>query len=151
MRKWLLMLLVIPVFCSAAYQRNQAQPVKEVVFGQIQTVRYITQQEIVESQKSGWNTLAGATIGGLIGNQFGGGHGKEVATVVGALAGAHIASNQGPSVYKVEHKLVELLIETKKDELINVIQDVDRNMLFESGDKVRILYFDGYVRVDRSY
>ncbi len=72
----------------------EARPVNEVVYGEIDTVRYITQQEIVESKANGWEAAVGAAIGGLIGNQFGGGTGKEVATAVGAVAGAGIARNR---------------------------------------------------------
>ncbi|EQL95544.1 glycine-zipper containing OmpA-like membrane domain protein [Vibrio parahaemolyticus 605] len=123
----------------------------EVVYGKIDSVRYITQQEVVQSKSNGWKTLLGATIGGLVGNQFGGGTGKEVATAVGALAGAVVAQNQSNYQYTVEYKLVELLIKVKGDKLINVIQDVDKNMLFSRGDEVRILYFDDGVRVDLAY
>ncbi len=144
-------ILFLPLFANAAYQRNVAKPVNEVVYGKIDSVRYITQQEVVQSKNNGWKTLLGATIGGLVGNQFGGGTGKEVATAVGALAGAAVAQNQSNYQYTVEYKLVELLIKVKGDKLINVIQDVDKNMLFSRGDEVRILYFDDGVRVDLAY
>ncbi|MBE4220789.1 glycine zipper 2TM domain-containing protein [Vibrio parahaemolyticus] len=144
-------ILFLPLFANAAYQRNVAKPVNEVVYGKIDAVRYITQQEVVQSKSNGWKTLLGATIGGLVGNQFGGGTGKEVATAVGALAGAVVAQNQSNYQYTVEYKLVELLIKVKGDKLINVIQDVDKNMLFSRGDEVRILYFDDGVRVDLAY
>ncbi|CAM3939598.1 glycine zipper 2TM domain-containing protein [Vibrio parahaemolyticus] len=144
-------ILFLPLFANAAYQRNVAKPVNEVVYGKIDSVRYITQQEVVQSKSNGWKTLLGATIGGLVGNQFGGGSGKEVATAVGALAGAAVAQNQSNYQYTVEYKLVELLIKVKGDKLINVIQDVDKNMLFSRGDEVRILYFDDGVRVDLAY
>ncbi|EGQ8123163.1 glycine zipper 2TM domain-containing protein [Vibrio parahaemolyticus] len=144
-------ILFLPLFANAAYQRNVAKPVNEVVYGKIDSVRYITQQEVVQSKSNGWKTLLGATIGGLVGNQFGGGTGKEVATAVGALAGAAVAQNQSNYQYTVEYKLVELLIKAKGDKLINVIQDVDKNMLFSRGDEVRILYFDDGVRVDLAY
>ncbi|EHK2872918.1 glycine zipper 2TM domain-containing protein [Vibrio parahaemolyticus] len=144
-------ILFLPLFANAAYQRNVAKPVNEVVYGKIDSVRYITQQEVVQSKSNGWKTLLGATIGGLVGNQFGGGTGKEVATAVGALAGAAVAQNQSNYRYTVEYKLVELLIKVKGDKLINVIQDVDKNMLFSRGDEVRILYFDDGVRVDLAY
>lgn len=144
-------ILFLPLFANAAYQRNVAKPVNEVVYGKIDSVRYITQQEVVQSKSNGWKTLLGATIGGLVGNQFGGGTGKEVATAVGALAGAAVAQNQSNYQYTVEYKLVELLIRVKGDKLINVIQDVDKNMLFSRGDEVRILYFDDGVRVDLAY
>ncbi|HCE3245915.1 TPA: glycine zipper 2TM domain-containing protein [Vibrio parahaemolyticus] len=144
-------ILFLPLFANAAYQRNVAKPVNEVIYGKIDSVRYITQQEVVQSKSNGWKTLLGATIGGLVGNQFGGGTGKEVATAVGALAGAAVAQNQSNYQYTVEYKLVELLIKVKGDKLINVIQDVDKNMLFSRGDEVRILYFDDGVRVDLAY
>ncbi|WP_025554132.1 outer membrane lipoprotein [Vibrio parahaemolyticus] len=144
-------ILFLPLFANAAYQRNVAKPVNEVVYGKIDSVRYITPQEVVQSKSNGWKTLLGATIGGLVGNQFGGGTGKEVATAVGALAGAAVAQNQSNYQYTVEYKLVELLIKVKGDKLINVIQDVDKNMLFSREDEVRILYFDDGVRVDLAY
>ncbi|EHC9867971.1 TPA: glycine zipper 2TM domain-containing protein [Vibrio alginolyticus] len=148
---WLGIILFLPFVANAAYERNVAKPVNEVVYGKIDSVRYITQQEVVQSKSNGWKTLLGATIGGLVGNQFGGGTGREVATAVGALAGAAVAQNQSNYQYTVEYKLVELLIKVKGDKLINVIQDVDKNMLFSRGDEVRILYFDDGVRVDITY
>lgn len=151
MKKLLWIILVFPLLANAAYQRNTARPVNEVVFGKVDTVRYITQQEIVKSQGSGWKTLLGAVVGGVVGNQFGGGTGKEVATAVGAVAGAGIARSNANQVYHLEHKLVEILIETEQGKLIDVIQDIDSNMLFQRGDRVRILYFDDGVRVDKEY
>ncbi|HHX8568018.1 TPA: glycine zipper 2TM domain-containing protein [Vibrio alginolyticus] len=148
---WLGIILFLPLVANAVYERNVAKPVNEVVYGKIDSVRYITQQEVVQSKSNGWKTLLGATIGGLVGNQFGGGTGREVATAVGALAGAAVAQNQSNYQYTVEYKLVELLIKVKGDKLINVIQDVDKNMLFSRGDEVRILYFDDGVRVDITY
>lgn len=135
---------------SAPYERNVARPVNEVIFGKVESVRNITQTQVVESQHSGWKTLGGALLGGLIGNQFGSGHGREIATAVGALAGAGTvqALAQGESH---QYQLVELLIRDEKGKLINVIQDYDAAMLFQTGDSVRILYFSDGVRVDRRY
>lgn len=62
-----------------------------------------------------------------------------------------MARHRANQTYKVEYKLVELLIETDSGHLVDVIQDVDPNMLFSRGDKVRILYFDNGVRVDKTY
>ncbi|MBY8148660.1 glycine zipper 2TM domain-containing protein [Vibrio fluvialis] len=149
MKRWFLILLIFPLFANAAYQRNQARPVNEVVFGQVETVRYISQQDIVHSKTNGWETLLGAVVGGLIGNQFGDGHGREVATAIGAVAGAGIARSNANQTYHVEYRLVEILIKTSEGKLIDVIQDVDSQMLFSSGDRVRILYFDDGVRVDK--
>ncbi|MEF1186228.1 glycine zipper 2TM domain-containing protein [Vibrio sinaloensis] len=151
MKKLLWIILVFPLIANAAYQRNTARPVNDVVFGKVETVRYISQQDIVKAQGSGWETLLGAVVGGVIGNQFGDGRGKEVATAVGAIAGAGVARNHANQEYRIEYSLVEILIKTEKGQLIDVIQDVDNQMLFERGDDVRILYFDEGVRVDKTY
>ncbi|KHA61891.1 membrane protein [Vibrio variabilis] len=151
MKKLLWIILVFPLIANAAYQRNTARPVNDVVFGKVETVRYISQQDIVKAQGSGWETLLGAVFGGVIGNQFGDGRGKEVATAVGAIAGAGVARNHANQEYRIEYRLVEILIKTEKGQLIDVIQDVDNQMLFERGDDVRILYFDEGVRVDKTY
>ena len=95
---------------AAPYERNTARPVDQVVFGQVDTVRNITQRQVLESEHTGWKTLGGAVLGGLLGNQFGGGHGREIATAVGALAGAAAAQQYQSGGTVVENKLVELLI-----------------------------------------
>ncbi|QXW31333.1 glycine zipper 2TM domain-containing protein [Aeromonas sanarellii] len=136
---------------GAVYERNTARPVELVVFGQVDTVRNITQRQVVESEHTGWKTLGGAVLGGLLGNQFGGGHGREIATAVGALAGAAAVQHYQSGGSVVENKLVELLIRSDQDRLINVIQDYDPAMVFAQGDKVRILYFSDGVRVDKTY
>lgn len=151
MKKWLWIILVFPWIANAAYERNSARPVNQVVFGQVDTVRYISEQEIIKSRGNGWETLLGAVVGGVIGHQFGNGTGKEVATAVGAVAGAGVARHHAQQQYRVEYQLVELLIHSDDGQLIDVIQDVDNQMLFERGNKVRILYFDNGVRVDKAY
>lgn len=51
--------------------------------GTVQAVMPLQQ----EAAPSGLGAIAGAVLGGLVGNQFGGGDGKAVATVAGALGG----------------------------------------------------------------
>lgn len=46
-------------------------------------------------QASTGDALVGAIIGGAIGNQFGGGSGKDAATVLGAIVGADVANKKG--------------------------------------------------------
>ena len=47
------------------------------------------------SQASTGDTIVGAIIGGAIGNQVGGGSGKDAATVLGAIIGADVANKKG--------------------------------------------------------
>lgn len=59
-----IILIVSSLFCfvtapawAQVYERNTARPVNQVVFGQVETVRNITQRQILESEHSGWKTL----------------------------------------------------------------------------------------------
>jgi len=137
-----------PVY--AEYDRNQAVPVEKVVYGNIVSVRNITQEQLVEDSHQGWKTFGGALIGGVIGHQFGGGSGQDVATVLGALIGAGIGNRHGDSSYVQEFKLVELMIKQDDDEQVMIIQDLDAGMIFNAGDEVRVVYLQGGVRVDRA-
>jgi outer membrane lipoprotein SlyB len=57
--------------------------------GVVESVRQLT----ARGDGSGLGAAGGAVVGGLLGNQVGGGHGKEAMTVVGAIGGA-FAGNQ---------------------------------------------------------
>ncbi len=157
MRYLSLILLILPLFANAGYQRNMARPVDKVEFAVVESVRYISQPEITRARDHGLETFAGALAGGIIGSQFGRGSGKPFAIIVGSIAGASIASHAAQSAPHVVRKyrygdgLVDLLLKQKDGSLIDVVQDVDPNMLFAPGDKVRILYFGREVRVDKTY
>ena len=133
---------------QAAYERNQAVPVEKVLYGTVDSVRHVSEKQLVEDSHSGWKTFGGALIGGVIGHQFGGGSGQDVATVLGALIGAGLGSQHGRSAYYLENKLVELMINQEDGSQVMVIQDVDPGMSFNAGDEVRVVYLKGYVRVD---
>jgi outer membrane lipoprotein SlyB len=57
--------------------------------GVVESVRRIEHRP----QGSGVGAVGGAVVGGLLGNQVGGGHGRQLATVAGAVGGA-VAGNQ---------------------------------------------------------
>ena len=134
---------------QAGYDRNQAVPVEKVLYGQVESVRKITEKQLIEDQHQGWKTFGGAVLGGVIGHQFGGGTGKDVATVLGALIGGGVANRYANgSQYYQELKLVELMIKQEDGASIMIIQDEDPGMSFTPGDTVRVVYLTGSVRVD---
>ncbi|MGO2168844.1 glycine zipper 2TM domain-containing protein [Pseudoalteromonas sp.] len=136
----------------AAYERNKAVPVQQVLFGEIKSVRDITEQELVEDKNSGWKTFGGALLGGVIGNQFGGGSGRTAATILGSVLGGSIAYNRQQEQYYNEYYLVELMIEVENGDQFMVVQERDNKMRFSTGDNVRLVYLsDNTVRVDTAY
>lgn len=140
---------------NADYDRNKAVAVEKVLFGTVVSARNISQEELIQDKNSGWKTFGGALIGGVIGNQFGGGSGKDIATVLGAIAGGAIANNRSQAKTVVIH-LVELMIEVECAEQqcqqFMVIQDYDQQMVFHHQDAVRMVYLaNGNVRIDKQF
>lgn len=64
------------------------------------------------------DVLAGALIGGVIGNQFGGGSGNDIATALGAIIGADSASRNSRDVigysYEWQCRVVTTMSETRE-------------------------------------
>ncbi|MDL3987392.1 glycine zipper 2TM domain-containing protein [Shewanella xiamenensis] len=139
-------LVIAPV--QAGYDRNQAVPVEKVLYGDINSVRNITETQLIEDRNQGWKTFGGALAGGVIGHQFGGGSGQDIATVLGALIGAGVGNRYGSGTTVQTLKLVELMITQEDGSQVMVIQDYDPGMIFNAGDRVRVVYLQGGVRID---
>jgi outer membrane lipoprotein SlyB len=136
----------------AEYERNKAVPVEKVLFGSVVSARNITQEELIYDKNNGWHTFGGALIGGVIGNQFGGGSGRDVATILGAVIGDSVANNRHKQTKKVTIHLVELMIKVDNGEQFMVIQDFDKRMVFHKTDKVRMVYLENStVRIDKQH
>lgn len=137
-------------FAHADYDRNKAVPVEQVLFGQVLSVRNITEQELIRDKNQGWKTFGGALIGGAIGNQFGSGSGRDVATILGAIIGGSVAHNSNPEYREKTLHLVELMIKVENGDEYMVVQDLDRQMRFRANDEVRMIYLaNGTVRIDK--
>lgn len=73
-----------------------------------------------QTQPSTGDAVAGAIIGGLLGNQFGEGKGKDAMTVLGAIAGADAATrnNQNRIVgYRTERQCTSRVVQETRNEL----------------------------------
>lgn len=70
-----------------------ATPIKETVKTPRQECRNVTvtHRRPMQDENRITGSVLGAVAGGVIGHQFGGGRGKDVATVVGALGGGYAA------------------------------------------------------------
>ena len=67
------------------------KPVKETIKTPRQVCQdvTVTRQKPVQDQHKIAGTAIGAVVGGLLGNQVGGGNGKKIATVAGAVGGGY--------------------------------------------------------------
>lgn len=99
--------------------------------GVIESIREVTQR----GESSGVGVVGGAVVGGLLGNQIGGGRGKDAATVLGAVGGAVVGN-------EVEHRVRS----TKVYEITVRFEDGSRSVIKETtqtawraGDRVKVV------------
>ena len=99
------------VFYADAYViRSDVEPTQTV-----KVVKKVPSCKIVDvpiygktgGQASTGEVLGGAIIGGILGNQVGGGSGKDAATILGAILGADIANKKSGDKVIVGYKQVE--------------------------------------------
>jgi outer membrane lipoprotein SlyB len=74
-----------PLAAKPASMPEQKPPL--IICNVCGTVESVTAVERDAAQGSGIGVIAGAALGGIVGNQFGGGTGKDLATIAGMAAG----------------------------------------------------------------
>jgi outer membrane lipoprotein SlyB len=104
--------------------------------GVVESTREITSR----GNGSGLGAAGGAVVGGLLGNQVGGGHGKEAMTVLGAVGGA-FAGNQIEKQVKAIRSY-ETAVRMSDGSIRAIAQATPPE--WRSGDNVKIV--DGIVR-----
>lgn len=97
--------------------------------GVVETVRTIRQQ----APASGLGAAAGAVLGGVLGHQVGGGNGRTLATIAGAVGGGFAGNAVEDNVHtKTSY---EVLVHMEDGSRQRFIMDVQR---WRSGDQVRV-------------
>ena len=114
----------------------------QVEYGTVQEVRVVT----LDGGSRPLRTVGAAALGAAVGNQFGGGSGKSIATATGAIAGAEASRRRQSN----QSGQLELLVKTQGGKLLSVVQDHDANLTFNKGDRVRILTSGSDTSVDKT-
>ncbi|HEY2454427.1 MAG TPA: glycine zipper 2TM domain-containing protein [Scandinavium sp.] len=136
--------LVIMAF--AWFSQNSFAGTKTLVeYGVVQENITLTSTQVGHHKL---RTVAGGALGGVVGHQFGNGKGKKTMTAVGAVGG--VAASRYHQSKEAGIKTVDLLIKTQAGALIEVKQSYDHNIIFNPGDKVRILTTREDTVVDKS-
>ncbi|KQQ89014.1 glycine zipper 2TM domain-containing protein [Massilia sp. Leaf139] len=99
--------------------------------GNVESVRAIKQR----AQGSGLGAAGGAIVGGLLGNQIGGGSGRQIATVAGAVGGAVVGNQvegnmKATTSYEIRVRLDDGTLRTFRQ---------SSQPQWRSGDRVRIV------------
>jgi len=99
--------------------------------GVIESVREVEKK----GEGSGLGAVAGGVAGGLLGRQTGGGHGRDVMTVLGAIGGAVAGNAIEKNVKKTKSYEVAIRFDDGSSRLITQ----DNPPAWHSGDKVRLV------------
>ena len=99
--------------------------------GVVQSVREIT----TRAEGSGVGAAGGAVVGGLLGNQVGGGRGRDLATIAGAIGGA-VAGNQIEGGVRASRSY-DVTVRLDNGSTRTVHQSTQGN--WQSGDQVKIV------------
>lgn len=98
--------------------------------GVIDNIREITRK----GQGTGLGAVAGGLLGGILGHQVGGGRGRDVATVAGAIGGV-VAGNE---IEKSSHGVQQYQISVRLDDGSTRVITQDTPPAWRIGDRVRI-------------
>ncbi len=125
-----------------AYNVNDARQMQEVYYGTVVRTQAVT----LNGNGNGIGTLAGGAIGGILGSGVGGGTGSEIATIGGALLGGYLGNEAGEQVTK--RNGVNLTIKLDSGRTVSIVQQVNPNVMFHTGERVQInISDDGTSRV----
>ena len=130
-----------------------------IVAGQTREVceeRTITHQAPAKDENQIAGTAAGAVIGGLLGNQVGGGNGKKAATALGAIAGGLIGKNaqanhQQQQTYQTVEQVCNNIREpdqTTGYEVTVIVEGQERRITMGYSPKSALPILDGEVITD---
>jgi outer membrane lipoprotein SlyB len=127
-----------------AYRQSHAEPMRRAPAlvcqncGTVDSIREVT----TRGDSNGLGAAGGAVVGGLLGNQAGGGHGREAMTVVGAIGGA-FAGNQIQKQVNATHSY-ETTVHMNNGAMRTVVQA--NRPEWHDGDRVKIV--DGVVQMN---
>lgn len=121
------------------YSRAQTRTVQQVQMGVVQAVHEVN----IEGTKSSVGSGAGAIIGGVAGSDIGGGKGSIVAATIGAVLGGLGGAAVEEGVTR--QKGLEITIKLDSGRHIAITQAAD--VMFNVGDRVRVLSGGGTTRV----
>jgi outer membrane lipoprotein SlyB len=98
--------------------------------GVVESVRTITQR----GEGSGLGAAGGAIVGGLLGNQIGGGHGRQLATVAGAVGGAVVGNQVEGNMKATTHYQVRVRMDDGKVRTVT-----SSSASWHEGDRVKVV------------
>ena len=119
---------VIPT-TAAIQNKKTSSPAACTQCGTVENIRTVTRA----GEANGIGVAAGAIIGGLLGNQVGGGNGKTLATIAGAVGGGYTGNEVEKQTRQTSSQVVDVRMDNGR---MQTFAQTSQN--FYAGDLVRV-------------
>lgn len=118
---------VIPATAAAQNKKSSTDVCAQC--GTVENIRTVTRA----GEANGIGVAAGALIGGLLGNQVGGGNGKTLATIAGAVGGGYTGNEVEKQTRQTSSQVVDVRMDNGR---MQTFAQTSQN--FYTGDLVRV-------------
>ena len=122
---------------GTSYSRGDARVVQNVQFGSIVSVTPVMIEADGLSGQGLIGAGAGAIIGGILGNKVGGGSGRQIAQVAGAVGGGIAGQHAERAIQKTQGE--EITVQLANGSVISVVQAVTPGHSFRPGHQVKVI------------
>lgn len=97
----------------------------------------VVSSEKMKKEESAINiaSIAGAVLGGIVGNQFGSGEGKMIATAAGSVAGGAMGN-----ALKKDDFDVHTIVAFSDGSMLEIVQPLEKTEIFRKGDFVQVSF-----------
>lgn len=115
------------------YDRYQTRTLQTIQFGEITEIEMVK----VDGTQSGVGAAAGAATAGIAATNIGGGRGKAIATIAGAVAGGVLGNYAERKM--TETMAMNLTVRLETGGYISVVQQAEGGNSFQIGDHVKVM------------
>jgi len=126
---------------GTTYSRSEARQVQQVEYGVVQSAIPV----VIEGTGGVIGGATGAVVGGIAASNVGGGRGKDIATVLGAVAGGVAGKKAEEMLTRAQGQ--EITVRLDNGNMVSIVQEMDGGPAFAAGDRVRVLTRAGTARV----
>ncbi|WP_415896561.1 glycine zipper 2TM domain-containing protein [Neptuniibacter sp. QD72_48] len=126
---------------GTTYSRSEARQVQQVQYGVVQSAIPV----VIEGTAGVVGGATGAVVGGIAASNVGGGSGKDIATVLGAVAGGVAGKKAEEMLTRAQGQ--EITVRLDNGNMVSIVQEMDGGPAFAAGDRVRVLTRAGTARV----
>ena len=116
----------------------------------VSSIRQLSEQDLERDQNRNWALFGNSLLGGVLGYQYGNGSGDDVKRVLSTIL-AHnqkkVEGNELKSTIKV--RLTELQVKLQNGKRQAIILSTQSGRVYRANDKVRLVYFETGVFIDK--